>query len=624
MSLNIPKSKTINNFLSKYSKSNRVHNYQKSLKEMNKDFSKKEGVLDYLKSFLTQKRPSLLKQNLISIKDKKNKNYLSTIYSKNEIRGPSNLKNISIFNDDKKVIFRNNNKNIIKQINSMKNKDNSRDIFYENNKYDNYSNKLRGFSPKNRYKLMKIYQSLRCINSYCVTKETNTEKTNKIKDVHHDLNNELNLDLNNDNYSIKKEKNKITKLILKSNKNSNNIKENKNANKNRIEDYKIESINSIQFLNDKKDDYFYNEKKNKENSFKIEKIDEILSMDEEKDIKEEDLNNNCIQEVNQEKFISQENDFINDEEKNDNNKFVEEIINKIKNKDKNDEPKYFDKYNKSKLMKNCLNKLFFDYSDGNYSGSNKHKYLNEEQQNKNFIINKEIILQKNENEEKVGNKVAPYDGMNKQIINKANLNQILNNNKLSKNNRVKITDLIENKEKINTENIKKDKDTILSLDNLSIDNRSNISNINKSSNKKLIDMISDKNQNKLNEMNKINFNLNYLYESKNYLNIQLSNDENRKNINNPKKINSSLKNFYKHSKLTKNPEKKLELLLDKIPRHENNEDENVFFNANPPKKKFKNNNHIIRRSKIIEFINKNSAIMPPNDYTASNQFISIF
>mgnify|MGYP007070189059 CR=1 FL=1 len=659
--LTIPKSKTINNFLSKYSKTNRViRNYQKSIKEINKDFQKKEGVLDYLKSFLTPRRPSLIKQNLLFVKDKNNKTYLSTIQSKNEVRSPANLKSLSIFNEGKKVVFRNNNKNAIKQINSLKNKDNFRNIFYENNKCENYSNKLRGFSPKNRYKLMKIYQSLRCINSYCVT---NTDKINKIsKNNYDDFSNELNLDLSKDNYesnkSIKKEKNKITKMILKSNKKSDNIKEKKYNNKNKISEYKIESINSIQLLYSKKDDYYFKELKDKENSFKIEKIDDVFSINEKKDILKDDIkdiikddikydikddikydikadikedikekiNNNYIKELNQEKIILPDNNVKRDE-KDENDKFVEEIINKIKNQDKIEEQENLNKYNKSRLMKNCLNKLFFDYSDGNYSGSNKYKYLNEEEQNKqnkNIILNKEIIFQKNENEEKDMNTVEKNGSINRQIINKENLNQILNNNQISNNNQLKIRDLIENKENINTENIKKDKDTILSIDDLNVDNKSNITNINKSSNKKLIEMISDKNQNKLKEMNKINFNLNYLYESQNFVNIQLLNDENRKNTNNPKKINSSLKNFYKHSKLTKNPEKKLELLLDKIPRHENDEDENNFANSNLSRKKNKNNNQNIRRSKIIEYINKNSAIMPPNDYTTTNQFISSF
>ena len=681
MSLTIPKSKTINNFLSKYSKTNRViRNYQKSIKEMSKDFSKKEGVLDYLKSFLTPRRPSLIKQNLLFVNDKNNKTYLSTIQSKIEIRSPSNLKNLSIFNGNKKVVFRNNNKNTIKQINSFKNKDNFRNIFYENNKCENYSNKLRGFSPKNRYKLMKIYQSLRCINSYCVT---NTEKINKIsKNNQDDFSNELNLDLSNDNYennkSIKKEKNKITKMILKSNKKSNNnIKEKKYNNKNRISEYKIESINSIQLLYSKKDNYYFKEK-GKENSFKIEKIDDVFSINEKKDIikdnikdiikddikfdikddikydikddikydikddikydikenikediKEdikENINNNYIKELNQKYIILPESN-MKKEEKDEKDKFLEEIINKMRNKDKNEEQENLNKYNKSRLMKNCLNKLFFDYSDGNYSGSNKYKYLNEEEQNKenkNIILNKELIFRKNENEEKVLNTVENNGSINKQIINKENLNHILSNNQISNNNQLKIRDLIENKENINTENIEKDKDTILTIDDLTVDNKSNIRNINKTSNKKMIDMISDKNQNKLKEMNKINFNLNYLYESQNFVNIQLLNDENKKNTNNPKKINSSLKNFYKHSKLTKNPENKLELLLDKIPRHENDEDENNFANSNLSRKKDKNNNQNIRRSKIIEYINKNSAIMPPNDYTATNQFISSF
>ena len=113
--------------------------------------------------------------------------------------------------------------------------------------------------------------------------------------------------------------------------------------------------------------------------------------------------------------------------------------------------------------------------------------------------------------------------------------------------------------------------------------------------------------------------MNYLYENKNYLNIQLLSDR-PNDIKNRKKILSTDKNFYRHSKLIKVPKNNLELLLDKIPKHEK---ENTFLN-NHSVKTNKNNYKNLRKSKIIEFINKNSAIMPPNDYNSSNQFIYSF
>ena len=36
--------------------------------------------------------------------------------------------------------------------------------------------------------------------------------------------------------------------------------------------------------------------------------------------------------------------------------------------------------------------------------------------------------------------------------------------------------------------------------------------------------------------------------------------------------------------------------------------------------KQKNNNNNLRKSKMMEFINKNSAIMPPNDYDISKKY----
>ena len=53
-------------------------------------------------------------------------------------------------------------------------------------------------------------------------------------------------------------------------------------------------------------------------------------------------------------------------------------------------------------------------------------------------------------------------------------------------------------------------------------------------------------------------------------------------------------------------------MLSQIPRHE---DKSFLFMSIQ-----KNKSKILRRSKMIEFINKNSTIMPPNNYEASNQY----
>ena len=151
------------------------------------------------------------------------------------------------------------------------------------------------------------------------------------------------------------------------------------------------------------------------------------------------------------------------------------------------------------------------------------------------------------------------------------------------------------------------------MDNETFTDKNNISNVkNDSNNKEKKDLIIKQSKtNKLNEIKKINFNWNCLYENKNYVNIQLL-CEPRNNNKNQKKMIHSKKNSFIPTKLMKYPRTNLELLLDKIPRHEM---ENNFINAHSVKKD-KNDYKNIRRCKIIEFINRNSAIMPPNDYTS--------
>ena len=83
---------------------------------------------------------------------------------------------------------------------------------------------------------------------------------------------------------------------------------------------------------------------------------------------------------------------------------------------------------------------------------------------------------------------------------------------------------------------------------------------------------------------------------------------------NNKKIRGLIKeeNAYAFSKLRKTPKTNIELMLSQIPRHE---DKSFLFMSIQ-----KNKSKILRRSKMIEFINKNSTIMPPNNYEASNQY----
>ena len=626
MSLNLHKAKTINNFLSKLKRPKKIfNNNENSSRVVHKNYIKKEGLLDCLNSFLTPRRPYLIKQNLLNIKNKNSKNYLRTIQSKNEFKSPSNITTINksksktIIDSYHKILFRNNPR-IINKINSLKYKNNLKNLFFNSNNNDknNYPDRMGSFSPRNKFRLMKIYETLKFIKTPCTTKESNKEIIyNKEK-----LNNELNSDLTKEQFFYKKEKNN-------------------KYNKKEIKFYKIQNVNSLQFLKIKKEkiqnNYMISKgRKETESDFKEDNINFMIFSGINKDQEKKEILNNDDENNLQEIIYSDDNSLnLNDNIKEENKNENKEIFYINKNVINADKLENSNNYNKINIMENCLNKLYFDYSDGNYTNSNNYKYLNSESQENNIIINKKIINKKFEN---IGKNIKNNEVINEPIINdfqlKNNLEPLKKEKDFSKENKnglnkiasknpnqLRPADSIEDKENINTENIIKTTDIILSLDNETFTDKNNISNIKKSSNtKKREEFIYDNNkQNKLNEIKKINLNLNYLYENKNYLNIQLLSDRTN-DIKNRKKILSTNKNFYRHSKLIKVPKNNLELLLDKIPKHEK---DNTFLNTHSAKPN-KNNYKNLRKSKIIEFINKNSAIMPPNDYNSSNQFIYSF
>ena len=626
MSLNLHKAKTINNFLSKLKRPKKIiNNKENNSRVVHKNYIKKEGLLDCLNSFLTPRRPYLMKQNLLNIKNKNSKNYLRTIQSKNEFKSPSNITTINksksktIFDSYHKILFRNNPR-IINQINSLKYKNNLKNLFFNSNNNDknNYPDRMGSFSPRNRFRLMKIYETLKFIKTPCTTKESNKEIVyNKEK-----LNNELNSDLTKEHFFYKNEKNN-------------------KYNKKEIKFYKIQNVNSLQFLKIKREkiqnNYMISKgRKETESDFKEDNINFMIFSGINKDQEKKEILNNDDENNLQEIIYSDDNSLnLNDNIKEENKNENKEIFYINKNVINADKLENSNNYNKINIMENCLNKLYFDYSDGNYTNSNNYKYLNSEGQESNIIINKKIINKKFEN---IGKNIKNNEVINEPIINdfqlKNNLEPLKKEKDFSKENKnglnkiasknpnqLRPMDSIEDKENINTENIIKTTDIILSLDNETFTDKNNISNIKKGSNtKKREEFIYDNNkQDKLNEIKKINLNLNYLYENKNYLNIQLLSDRTN-DIKNRKKILSTNKNFYRHSKLIKVPKNNLELLLDKIPKHEK---DNNFLNTHSAKPN-KNNCKNLRKSKIIEFINKNSAIMPPNDYNSSNQFIYSF
>jgi hypothetical protein len=472
----------------------------------------------------------------------------------------------------------------------------------------------------------------------CITKQPNFE--NDFKKFEHNekkddiINKEINIDSNND----KIKKNKTDKNIIN--------KENKKENE--INFYKVQNVNSFQLVNrNRNKDVIINNKykmieKNdvEENSLKEKTVNgdtpktylEYLKIQKIKNV----LKNNKprtihMQEKNNENFTFDINS--GKKEKNSKNKkTVEEKNNKSEYYIKNEDSDLYNKYNKMNIMGNCLNKLFFDYSDGNYPNTTNYNYLKGDSQDKNIIINKEIIINKKmENNVKRNEKFMPIQLKNELISSdfekeekrnvhnspkkKEKINKILSHNQINRN------DFIENKENINTENIKRPKNQVLYMDNEMQNNKINRSTIKNESTIKINnEIIPDKNNSYLKEVNNINLNLNYLLENKNFVNIQLLSNIHKTKKNNPKKIITPNNNFYKNSKVLKNPQSNLDFLLE---RNEKIFDDKNHIHSHSVKSSTINN-EILRRNKIVEYISKNSSIMPPNDYNVSTHLISYY
>ena len=152
---------------------------------------------------------------------------------------------------------------------------------------------------------------------------------------------------------------------------------------------------------------------------------------------------------------------------------------------------------------------------------------------------------------------------------------------------------------------------ILNKNNLNNNNNDN----NDSGNKKNI----DKNKiNKLSEEKTKNLKDNHFEESKN--NINLLSDLGSPEKNHEKVVVLPIKRNNNNSKRMKKPKLNLEQLLDDLQKSENNQYNENINSVKPKKNNFINS----RKFKSIEFIGKNSVIMPPNEYTPSNPFIYSF
>ena len=596
MSLNLHKSKSINIFTKLSKPKNIFQNENSSGIKSYKDFIKKESVLKYLKNFLTQREPSFIKYNFLSIKNLNNRDLPSAIQMEREIKNSSNTyrnnktKSKSILDYKHNILMRNDNK--IRQINSMKYITSLKHLYSNKNNFQKYPNNVGSFSPINKFRLMKINETLKLINPPCITKESNLEDSLDKKL----FNNKLKLDSNNNKIQVKYEKNKNSK-----------IKE--------IYKNKIDKVNSFQLLNVKKEiikNNYLNSNDQKEiESYYIDDINNSKIFSGNKKVQDNIINNNYKNEILKTEIISLDKNNIN---------YFENIrkenganINKInENFENNEHLNYYNKY-KMNIMENCINKLNFDYSDGNYSNTNIHNYLINDDQNKIIFPNKDI-LNEIENKNTHKNNISKKDVKKEQLINKYKLNQILLQNQIFQ------TDILENKENIKTENINTQKDLVLFMKDKILMEKNNLNNNIKkdSNNKKNLKINFDKiKSNYLNEAERKNLNENCNAKNKNYIESFSDRGNYKKN---PEKLFLSIKHNNKNSQLIKKSKANLELLLDDFQNSEEKQ-----YNENKHAVKQRKKNYInFRKSKAIEFLSKKSVIMPPNDYTPSSPFIYSF
>ena len=177
-------------------------------------------------------------------------------------------------------------------------------------------------------------------------------------------------------------------------------------------------MNSFQLLNVKKEiikNNYLNSNDQKEiESYYIDDINNSKIFSGNKKVQDNIINNNYKNEILKTEIISLDKNNIN---------YFENIrkenganINKInENFENNEHLNYYNKY-KMNIMENCINKLNFDYSDGNYSNTNIHNYLINDDQNKNIFPNKDI-LNEIENKNTHKNNISKKDVKKEQLIN---------------------------------------------------------------------------------------------------------------------------------------------------------------------------------------------------------------
>ena len=587
----------------------------------NKENNQQLKHLNEPKTRLVRSKSLFCPTNTYNISNKLINNDFSLLFEKNNlsckynsiIKNINNIKsttsklnnsNNTLYFDYKKTSAVKHNKNRYKYLFKNKyyykinylNKNN----FNDREKYNNLIINDR-FTPKNKLKVIKIYKTLESSKSHY---PINSTYSYNVKE-YNGFNNKL--DCNNEYFY---DDNKTCKMKINSFINRNNTTNKSNKNKNYFD--KNNHKYRINLLLKK---YNSIKKETNENCLDINSIKNNNVCENDNDL----IKNKTIVKSYSDNYLKiDKKDNINNNTFNNeqNNKELKKIDNSYKNIIKENILKpnienYLNKYkgNQKIIMAECINKLNYNYSDDNYNYNYQINY-NDIETNNNYQKNNNIlqpILYNNIQENQLENNHE--DLVCEQNINSQNINNYENN-----------------KEKINKDNIKNNILTDEIINNNDIEN--NFSKIMMKMKKSSLDE-KDKtliNSQKYNNRKKINFNLKYPDENINYVNRTIYLKLPEKNINNkyhPKSIFFGDNENPKYTKLFKKSKTKLELLLNKIPKHEyikGNEKENDRLNI--PKflnqRKITNTRYTNKdsnESKLIKYINnnKNNRIMPPND-----------
>ena len=430
------------------------------------------------------------------------------------------------------------------------------------------------FSPKNKLKAMNIYKTLHSSNSQYFPNSINSYNIKEYNELYNEQKS------NNDNNNNIKINNFIHSYYSANryNRNINNI--NKSKIKTLFNKYNTQvktinrnfsNVNTVNKENNNNEDALINKRK-------------IVKS----------LSDNCLDKKN-----GNYNGYIYNREQN--NKELKIEINDYKDKiNENNEKKpiinnYLNKYkgNQKKIMEECISKLNFNYSDDSY--------------NYNFKINYNDIDRLNKGKENP--KFKESKNLENQINSDNDFSEIINDEKENIVNNIKSNFM--NYENLNkNENENYFSENPIKLTRLSLDIKDKKDSINSLKNEK---------------RKNIDYNLIYPDENVNYINrtadIQFQ-EQNKNDIYRPILFDDNKRS--KYTNLIEQSQQKLELLLNKIPKHEyikgcirDKYTINISNYINIRKKRIvMNKGKESNKSNLIKYINKNkkNIIMPPNGF----------